>query len=219
MRGCPQCGERSDDRSSYCWACGAPLRIGSAAPREARKTVTVIFCDVVGAAAIGERQDPERLHWLMSRYFEEMGAIVEHHGGTVGKFIGDAVMAVFGTPVLHEDDALRAVRAAAEMRTALVALNDELEHTVGVCFEVRIGINTGEVMAGDPSHSDTLVAGDAVNTAKRLETSARPGEILIGRETYRLARDAIVAEELPAFTVKGKMQPLGAYVPRETRIR
>jgi class 3 adenylate cyclase/tetratricopeptide (TPR) repeat protein len=210
MRGCPQCGQRSDDRSSYCWACGAPLRAAGAAPREARKTVTSLFCDVVGSTTIGEREDPERLHWLMSRFFEEMAAIVERHGGTVGKFMGDAVMAVFGTPVLHEDDALRAVRAAADMRTALVALNDELDKSVGVRFEVRIGINTGEVMVGDPSRSDTLVTGDAVNTAKRLETSARPGEILIGQETYRLTRDAIVAEELPALTVKGKAQPLRA---------
>jgi class 3 adenylate cyclase/tetratricopeptide (TPR) repeat protein len=211
MRGCPQCGERSDDRGAYCWACGASLRTGPTAPREARKTVTAIFCDIVGSTTIGERQDPERLHWLMSRYFDKMGAIVERHGGTVGKFIGDAVMAVFGTPVLHEDDALRAVRAAVDMRTALVALNDEVEHSVGVRFDVRIGINTGEVMAGDPSRSDTLVTGDAVNTAKRLETSARPGEILIGQETHHLTRDAIVAEELPPLTVKGKAQPLRAY--------
>src|SRR4051812_40067028 len=100
MRRCPQCGARSDDRSSFCWSCGAPLRAAPAAPREARKTVTVIFCDVVGSTTIGERHDPERLHWLMSRYFDEMAAIVERHGGAVDKFIGDAVMAVFGTPVL-----------------------------------------------------------------------------------------------------------------------
>src|SRR3954463_2995043 len=188
MRGCPQCGERSDDRSSFCWACGAPLREARAPAREARKVVTAIFCDVVGSTTIGEHQDPERLRWLMSRYFEEMGAIVERHGGTVGKFIGDAVMAVCGTPVLHEDDALRAVRAAAEMRAGLVGLNEEFERSIGVRVEVRIGVNTGEVIAGDPSRSDTLVTGDAVNTAQRLEVSARPGEILIGQETYRLAR-------------------------------
>jgi class 3 adenylate cyclase/tetratricopeptide (TPR) repeat protein len=211
MRACPQCGELSDDRSSYCWSCGAPLRPARAAPREARKTVTALFCDVVGSTTIGEREDPERLHWLMSRFFQEMGAIVERHGGTVGKFIGDAVMAVFGTPVLHEDDALRAVRAAAEMRAALVALNEEFEHSVGVRLEVRIGVNTGEVMAGESSRSETLVAGDAVNTAKRLETSAGSGEILIGSETHRLARDAIVAEEVPALSVKGKAQRLRAY--------
>ena len=147
----------------------------------------------------------------MSRYFGEMGAIVERHGGTVGKFIGDAVMAVFGTPVLHEDDALRALRAAAEMRETLVALNDEFESVLGVRFKVRIGINTGEVLAGDARRSDTLVTGDAVNTAKRLEDSAASGEILMGEETYRLARDAIRAEALAPLVVKGKEQPLRAY--------
>jgi class 3 adenylate cyclase len=211
MRACPQCGEQRDDRSSFCWSCGASLRSASASAREVRKTVTAIFCDIVGSTSIGERQDPERLRWLMSRYFGEMGAIVERHGGTVGKFIGDAVMAVFGTPVLHEDDALRALRAAGEMREALVGLNDEFESAVGVRFEVRIGINTGEVLAGDARRSDTLVTGDAVNTAKRLEDSASPGEILIGEETYNLARDAIRAEALAPFAVKGKQQPLRAY--------
>jgi predicted ATPase/class 3 adenylate cyclase len=211
MRRCPQCGEQSDDRSSFCWSCGAALRSASASAREVRKTVTAIFCDIVGSTSIGERQDPERLRWLMSRYFGEMGAIVERHGGTVGKFIGDAVMAVFGTPVLHEDDALRALRAAVEMREALVALNDEFESAIGVRFEVRIGINTGEVLAGDARRSDTLVTGDAVNTAKRLEDSASPGEILIGEETYRLARDAIRAEALAPLVVKGKAHPLRAF--------
>jgi predicted ATPase/class 3 adenylate cyclase len=211
MRGCLQCGERNDDRSRFCWACGAPLHAGTATAREARKTVTALFCDVVGSTSIGEREDPERLHWLMSRFFEEMGAIVERHGGTVGKFIGDAVMAVFGTPVLHEDDALRAVRAAAEMRAAMGALNDELERFAGVRLQVRIGINTGPVMVGDPSRSENIATGDAVNTAKRLETSAGPGEILIGEETRRLARDAIVAEELPPLAVKGKARLVRAY--------
>src|SRR5829696_6348280 len=211
MRVCPHCGEQSDDRSSFCWSCGASLVSASPGAREARKTVTAMFCDVVGSTSIGERQDPERLHWLMTRFFQEMGAIVERHGGTVGKFIGDAVMAVFGTPVLHEDDALRAVRAAAEMREALIALNDEFEKTVGVRFEVRIGLNTGEVMVGDARRSDTLATGDAVNTAKRLESSAGPGEILIGEETHRLVRRVIHAEALAPLAVKGKEHPLRAY--------
>jgi class 3 adenylate cyclase/tetratricopeptide (TPR) repeat protein len=223
MRGCPRCGEQSDDRSSFCWSCGAPLVAALASVREVRKTVTAVFCDVVGSTNIGERQDPERLRWLMSRFFAEMAAIVERHGGTVGKFIGDAVMAVFGTPVVHEDDALRAVRAAAEMQDALVALNNDFEHALGVRFEIRIGINTGEVIAGDASRSDTLATGDAVNTAKRLESSARPGEILIGEWTYRLARHAIRAEALAPLAVKGKERPLRAYrvleVSRGLRVR
>jgi class 3 adenylate cyclase len=211
MRACPQCGERSGDRGRFCWACGAPLGERPAPAREARKVVTAIFCDMVGSTSIGEHHDPERVRWMMSRYFEEMGAIIERHGGTVGKFIGDAVMAVFGTPVLHEDDALRAVRAASEMRSALDGLNDEFERSIGVRVEIRIGVNTGEVIAGDPTRSDTLVTGDAVNTAQRLEVSARPGEILIGQETHRLARDAIVAEEIEPLSVKGKAEPLRAF--------
>jgi class 3 adenylate cyclase/tetratricopeptide (TPR) repeat protein len=211
MRGCARCGEQSDDRSRFCWSCGAVLEDGPASAREVRKVVTIVFCDVVGSTAIGERQDPEQLRWLMSRYFEEMSAIVSRHGGTVGKFIGDAVMAVFGAPVLHEDDALRAIRAAAAMREAVDALNVEFESSLGVRIEVRIGINSGEVIAGDASRSDTLVTGDAVNTASRLEVSAGSGEILIGEGTYALARDEIHVEALPPLAVKGKERRLRAY--------
>jgi class 3 adenylate cyclase len=135
--------------------------------------VTVVFCDVTGSTAMGERLDPESLRRVMSRYFAEMRAALERHGGTVEKFIGDAVMAVFGVPAIHEDDALRAVRAAAEMREALEVLNKELERDHGVSLVVRIGVNTGEVVAGD--QSDTLVTGDAVNVAARLEQAAEPG--------------------------------------------
>src|SRR5947207_10546645 len=149
MRGCPQCGAQTDDRARYCWSCGAPLQPGPATAREVRKTVTVIFCDVVGSTSIGESEDPERVRWLMSRYFKEMAAVIDLHGGTVEKFIGDAVMAVFGTPVLHEDDALRAVRAAAEMSDAIEVLNAECERSLNLSLQVRIGVNTGEVITGD----------------------------------------------------------------------
>ena len=141
--------------------------------QEVRKTVTVVFCDVTGSTAMGERLDPESLRRVMSRYFAEMRAALERHGGTVEKFIGDAVMAVFGVPAIHEDDALRAVRAASEMREALEVLNKELERDHGVSLAARIGVNTGEVVAGD--HGDTLVTGDAVNVAARLEQAAEPG--------------------------------------------
>src|ERR1700745_1338166 len=149
MRRCPRCAERSDDRSSYCWSCGAALRAAPGAPRGARKTVTILFCDVVGSTAIAERQDPERVRLSMSQYFEAMRTVVERHGGTLASFLGDGVMAVFGTPVVHEDDVLRAVRTGADMRAAMVALNEELERSIGVRFEVRIGINTGEVLVGE----------------------------------------------------------------------
>jgi class 3 adenylate cyclase len=118
---------------------------------------------------LAERLDPESMRAIMDRYFAEMRAILERHGGTVEKFIGDAVMAVFGIPVVHEDDALRAVRAAADMRAALASLNEQLRARGGVTLEFRTGINTGEVIAGDPSQGQPFATGDAVNVAARLE--------------------------------------------------
>jgi class 3 adenylate cyclase len=145
----------------------------------------------------------------MTRYFERMQAVLESHGGTVEKFIGDAVMAVFGIPVLQEDDALRAVRAAAGMRDALAELNADLHRDWGVTIATRIGVNTGEVVAGDPSTGQNLVTGDTVNTAARLEQAAEPGEILIGEETHRLTRDAVVVEPVDPLALKGKAGAVG----------
>jgi class 3 adenylate cyclase/tetratricopeptide (TPR) repeat protein len=166
--------------------------------REQRKTVTVLFCDVTGSTALGESVDPEAVRALLARYFERMKAIVERHGGTLEKFIGDAVMAVFGVPVVHEDDALRAVRAAAEMRAALPDL--------GVL--ARMGVNTGEVVTGT---AERLATGDAVNLAARLEQAASPGEILIGEATLGLIRDAVEVEALEPLPVKGKREPVSAH--------
>src|SRR6266568_7828957 len=162
-----------------------------------RRTVTVLFADVADSTPLGERLDPEALRQVMSRWFDRMSEVLERHGGTVEKFIGDAVMAVFGIPELHEDDALRAVRAADEVRAALDGLNEELERDWGVRLACRTGVNTGEVVAGDPSGGQTLVTGDAVNVAARLEQAAGAGEVLIGEETFRLVRDAVVAEPVP----------------------
>ena len=145
-----------------------------------RKIVTVLFSDVVGSTALGEGLDPESLRRVMSRYFDAMSAVVERHGGTVEKFIGDAIMAVFGVPQVNEDDALRAVRAAADMKEELARLNDELERDYGVVIATRTGINTGEVVAGDPTGGQRLVTGDAVNVAARLEQAAAVGEVLLG---------------------------------------
>ncbi|MGH2817543.1 MAG: adenylate/guanylate cyclase domain-containing protein [Actinomycetota bacterium] len=177
---------------------------------EVRKTVTVLFADVSGSTALGERLDPESLRGVMSRYFDEMRSAVEDHGGTVEKFIGDAVMAVFGVPVVHEDDALRAVRAAAQMREILAALNNELDREWGARLHIRTGINTGEVVAGDPSGSQSFVTGDAVNVAARLEQAAEPGEILIGKETHRLVRDAVLVEPVDPLELKGKVERVPA---------
>src|SRR5262249_33434454 len=161
--------------------------------------------------ALGERLDPESLRRVMSRYFEEMKAVLERHGGTVEKFIGDAIMAVFGIPTLHEDDALRAVRAAVEMREALMALNEEVEVEWGVRIAVRTGVNTGEVVAGDAASGQTLVTGDAANVAKRLEQAAGADEILIGRDTYLLVREAAEGDRVEPLSVRGKREPVTAY--------
>jgi class 3 adenylate cyclase/tetratricopeptide (TPR) repeat protein len=209
MPACPHCGQDNPDEARFCLRCGRPLE-PAAPPREARKVVTVLFSDVIGSTRLGERLDPESLRQVMTLYFEEMKAALEAHGGTVEKFIGDAVMAVFGIPVLHEDDALRAVRAAVEMRERLAKLNAELERDRGVEILTRTGINTGEVVAGDPATGQTLVTGDAVNVAARLEQAAQPGEILIGEPTYRVLRDAVSAEPLSPVAVKGKDEPVAA---------
>jgi class 3 adenylate cyclase/tetratricopeptide (TPR) repeat protein len=176
---------------------------------ETRKTVTIVFADVTGSTELGEQLDPESLRHVMQRYFEEMRAVLERHGGTVEKFIGDAVMAVFGIPHVHEDDALRAVRAAAEMRERLATLNEDLERDWGVRLEIRTGVNTGEVVAGDFSAGQSFATGDAVNVAARLEQAAEPGEILLGEATYSLVRDAVDVDEAQELDLKGKAGAAG----------
>src|SRR6187402_3215381 len=198
MATCPSCGRESAEDARFCSACGAELAVAER-QREQRKVVTVLFCDLVGSTALGESTDPEALRARMRRYFEDLRAILERHEGAVEKFVGDAVMAVFGIPVAHEDDALRAVRAAWEMREAVTAHG----------LAARIGINTGEVVVG--GEGETLVTGDAVNVAARLEQSAPSGEVLIGSETRLLVRDAVVVEPLPALELKGKSAPVEAF--------
>jgi class 3 adenylate cyclase/tetratricopeptide (TPR) repeat protein len=190
---CTTCGAQNRDEARFCDACGAAL--ASERTREQRKVVTVLFCDVTGFTSLGETLDPEALRTVMARYFDVARAAIERHGGTVEKFIGDAVMAVFGVPTVREDDALRALRAAQELRDA-------------VEIDVRIGVNTGEVVTGS---GDSLVTGDAVNVAARLEQAAAPGEVLFGAETYRLVRDAVDAELLPPLDAKGKSAHVTAY--------
>jgi class 3 adenylate cyclase/tetratricopeptide (TPR) repeat protein len=194
---CANCGQETPDGFPRCANCGAPL---DAAPpaREQRKTVTVVFCDVTGSTELGESTDPEALRALLARYFERMKGIVEAHGGSVEKFIGDAVMAVFGVPVAHEDDALRACRAAVEMRDAFPELG----------IAGRIGVNTGEVVTGT---EERLATGDAVNVAARLEHAAPAGEVLIGAETLRLVRAAVEIGDERRLELKGKSEPVPAY--------
>ena len=190
-------------------ACGADLPPGDM--HEVRKTVTILFSDLAGSTAMGDALDPETVRRVMGQYFNACRSAIEFHGGTIEKFIGDAVMAVFGVPVVHEDDAMRALRAAEEIRVSLVHLNDDFEHQHGMRLVVRTGINTGEVMAGDPAAGQDFVSGDAVNVAARLEQAAPPGEILISRSTLGLVRDAVEVEPVEPLALKGKPEPFPAF--------
>jgi len=194
----------------FCGKCGSALETSATATREVRRTVTVVFADVTGSTALGERLDPESLRRVMSRYFAAMREVLERHGGTIEKFIGDAVVAVFGIPTIHEDDALRAVRAAAGMQAALATLNERLLVELGITIAMRTGVNTGDVVAGDPTADGSFVTGEAVNVAARLEQNAVPGEILLGEATHRLVRDAVVVEQVEPLALKGKAKPTAA---------
>jgi class 3 adenylate cyclase/tetratricopeptide (TPR) repeat protein len=194
---CASCGAENREGARFCDACGSALD-AHAPVRELRKTVTVVFCDVAGSTALGESTDPEAVRALLARYFERSKAILEAHGGAVEKFIGDAVMAVFGIPIAHEDDALRACRAAVEMRDALPELG----------ISGRIGVNTGEVVTGT---EERLATGDAVNVAARLEQAAGPDEVLVGEATLRLVRPAVEIGEERTLELKGKSEPVSAY--------
>jgi class 3 adenylate cyclase len=192
---CAVCGYEAADSFRFCPECGARA---DGRAREQRKVVTVLFCDVAGSTALGESLDAEALRALLARYFERMKSIVERHGGVVEKFIGDAVMAVFGLPVVHEDDAVRALLAAAEMQLALPELG----------VEGRIGVCSGEVVTGT---EERLATGDAVNVAARLQQAAHPGETLLGETTLPLAGNAVETEPVEPLDLKGKREPVPAW--------
>jgi class 3 adenylate cyclase len=179
--------------------------------REVRKTVSVVFSDVAGSTALAEQLDPESLRTAMTRYFAVARRVHQRHGGVVEKFIGDAVMAVFGIPHLHEDDALRAVRAAGELRDAMAALNRDLERELGVTLPVRTGVNTGLVLAGDEQLGHAFVSGDTVNVAARLQQAGRPGEVLLGEATLRLVADAVRVQPGGPLVLRGRSAPVAAY--------
>src|SRR5881628_1594578 len=174
---------------------------------EERKLVSLVFADVVGSTAWGAQQDPEFVRRSMARYFARMKDIAETHGGTVEKFIGDAVMVVFGVPQLHEDDAERAVRAALAMRDAIANLNRDL----GVALAVRIAVNSGDVVTGGGEERQFLVTGDAVNVVARLQAGAEPNEVVVGTLTERLTRDSIEYEARDPIVAKGKPEPVTAF--------
>jgi class 3 adenylate cyclase/tetratricopeptide (TPR) repeat protein len=208
---CSNCGEENPAKFRLCGFCGTPL-IAPAPSQEERKVVTVFFSDLKGSTNLGELLDPESLREVMTRYFDSMTEVLIRHGATIEKFIGDAIMAVFGLPKLHEDDALRAVRAAHETRAALAALNEDLQRRYGVQLINRTGVNTGEVVSGDSSSGgQRLVTGDVVNVAARLEQAAPENEVLIGDLTYRLVRDAVMVEAVEPLELKGKAERVAAF--------
>jgi class 3 adenylate cyclase/tetratricopeptide (TPR) repeat protein len=180
--------------------------------------VTVVFSDVVGSTALAERLDTETFTLLMDRYFDRMSGVAEGHGGTVAKFIGDAIVVVFGVPRAHEDDALRAIKTAMEMRQALQALNKELEPRWGVTLGTKTAVNTGEILATTRNLDDDpvgrgghIAVGDAMNLGARLEQAAGDGEIVLGEATYRLVGEAVEATRMPPLVLKGKADPVSAY--------
>ena len=207
---CPRCGAELQPGARYCPTCGTP--VGPPEPsEEERKLVTVLFADVAGSTSLGERLDPEQLKQVMGAYFDAMRKEIEAEGGTVEKFIGDAVMAAFGVPAAHEDDPTRALRAAIHMRRALEELNESLRAQHGVTLAMRTGVHTGEVVAVSvPRFGEGMVTGDATNVAARLEQAAEPGQILISERTARACRGFHLVEVGP-LRLKGKDREVHAY--------
>ncbi|HUG47023.1 MAG TPA: adenylate/guanylate cyclase domain-containing protein, partial [Candidatus Limnocylindria bacterium] len=210
MQICPGCGESNPGRFRECAFCGQPLTQPRES-REERKVLTVVFCDLKGSTSLGEQLDPESLSEVLELYFTAMTRVLERHGGQIQKFIGDAIVAAFGIPLLHEDDALRAVRAAVEMRDSLARLNVRLQTGYGVELQARIGVHTGEVLVRTAADGQNLLTGDTMNTAARLEQYAGEDEVLIGGPTYRLVRDAVEAEPLEPLELRGKAEAVAAY--------
>ncbi|HET7676556.1 MAG TPA: adenylate/guanylate cyclase domain-containing protein [Candidatus Limnocylindrales bacterium] len=234
MRTCPSCGQSNAPDARFCTRCATPLegrRCRSCAadlpagarfcpacaapvadPRdEERKLVTILFADVTGSTALGERLDPERVRAVLSAYFSSASAAIEAWGGTVEKYIGDAIMAVFGVPVVREDDAARALHAALDILDRLPELNRRFEAQHGVTLSVRSGVNSGEVIAPVGAMEQLIVTGDAVNVAARLEQAAEPGSVLVGERTYLATRDAFRFEGPIDLELKGKGASVRAY--------
>ena len=209
---CPSCGAENPPDKRFCGDCGTPLNTAAPEPpaqREApvaeRRLVTVLFADLVGFTPLSESRDPEEVRELLSRYFETTRRLIELYGGTVEKFIGDAVMAVWGTPVATEDDAERAVRAGLDLVAAVSALGDEVGATD---LRARAGVLTGEAAVTIGATSEGMVAGDLVNTAARIQAAAQPGTLLVGEATRRASEATVVFEDVGAHELKGKSEPV-----------
>ena len=210
MPACPSCGEPNAERAKFCSECGAAL---TASRGVERRLVTALFCDLVGSTSLGERLDPESLKRVLERYFAAMRDAVERHGGSVDKYIGDAVVGRFGVPLAHEDDAVRAARAALEMLAALPAVNADLAG-LGVELRVRIGIESGEVVVDPEAAQVATVGGDAFNTAARLQGAAPPGGVLVGERAARLLEGWAVLDPVAPLELKGKSEAVRALLLR-----
>ena len=209
MATCPTCGAAAAPDARFCATCGTELAAPSA---EERKLATILFADVIGSTDLGEQLDPERLRALLQEYFGAMSRVIQEWGGTVEKYIGDAILAVFGVPTAREDDPIRALQAATEMLAALDRLNAGFEQRHGVRLAIRIGVNTGEVLApvGARPAGQFLVSGDAVNVAARLEQAAEPGNVLVGERTWSAARQSFAFSDATELLLKGKRDPVVA---------
>jgi class 3 adenylate cyclase len=208
---CQRCGEDNPARARFCLACAAPLVARPAPRREERKVVSVLFCDLVGFTSRAERLDVEDVRGLLAPYYVRLRAELERFGGTVEKFIGDAVMALFGAPAAHEDDAERAVRAALSIREAITELN---EQEPGLDLHVRVGVTTGEALVAldaQPSRGEGMASGDVVNTAARLQAAAPVDGILVDETTFRATDRAITYREVGPVTAKGKVEPVAVW--------
>ena len=211
MPTCRACGQENPEIARFCLACGAPLA-EEAPQREERRIVSVVFVDLVGFTSRSEKLDPEDVRAILTPYHGTVRDELESFGGLVEKFVGDAVMAVFGAPTAHGDDPERAVRAALAVRDAVAALNAERPELE---LSIRGAVNTGEAvvtLSARPSHGEAMVAGDVVNTASRLQQHAPVGEIVVGEETYLATRAAIAYEPLEPVTAKGKTAPIAAWL-------
>jgi class 3 adenylate cyclase/tetratricopeptide (TPR) repeat protein len=207
MGGCAGCGTINVEAAKFCNGCGERL---AALPEPRRRFVTALFCDLVGSTGLGQRLDAEPLRRLLDRYFGVMAAAIERHGGTVEKFIGDAVVGTFGIPVAHEDDAFRAVRAALEMVEASGELEAELTDP-GLRTQVRIAINSGEVFADEGAAKRGSIGGDVYNTAARLQSAAHPGDVLVGGPAEPMLRGKVDLAPLGQVELRGKTEPVTAY--------
>jgi class 3 adenylate cyclase/tetratricopeptide (TPR) repeat protein len=219
MLTCPSCGFENAETAKFCSECGTALVASTAVPREERKFITVVFADLVGSTARAERLDPEDVRAILAPYHERLRHELERHGGTVEKFIGDAVVAVFGAPVAHEDDPERAVRSGLAIQEAIAELNRD---DPALALEVRVGVATGEALVAldaRPELGEGMVSGDVMNTGARLQASAPPGGVLVGETTYRATERAIEYGDPDPVTAKGKSEPLRAWLAVARRAR